>query len=277
MVELSSAAQAKAIDDAIAQWRQGDCVLGEHFIAYRVDPTAPLTSAAAKATSDTDLVEDEVVGFVVVTQTCDIVRKCTDRPFVEIAPLVDGGAELNEIMKGRRLNRAYIPGLANQRLVADLDRTMTVEKSVIAKWSRVSGWSTDAEGRAITKALVRKRQRFAFPDDFVGWVKPLDVRLKDKHSKNTPEGEFLRSLSEIRVRAAPAWDAERIELHFWFIYDSATPQTDQMVQLFKACLARIPAIARFFEVAGQLVTLDDMTARDYVESDSLDLDHLSEQ
>ncbi len=275
MAELSSAAQMTTIDEAVAQWRQGDCVLGEHFIAYRIDPTAPLTSAAAATDGDADLIEAEVLGFVVVTQTCDIVRQCRSRPFVEVAPLVDGSSMFNEITKGLRPNRVYLPGLADTQVVADLDRTMTVEKAVVAKWSRVPGWSTDAEGRAITNALVRKRQRFAFPDDFVSLVKPLADRLKDKHSKNTPEGNFLRSLDEIRIRAAPAWDAKRIELHFWFIHDAAKPRTNEMCQFFENCFAKVATDGRFFDVNGQLVTLDDMTARDYVESDPLDLDHLS--
>jgi hypothetical protein len=40
-------------------------------------------------------------------------------------------------------------------------------------------------------------------------------------------------------------------------------------------LKRIPATGRFTDVDGVVVTLDDLTARDYVESDPLDLDHLS--
>lgn len=276
MAELSSDAQAKTVDDEIALWRQGDCVLGEYFIAYRFDPTTPLTAAAAAIDDDVDLVEAEVLGFVVTSQTCDIVRRCMDRPFVEVAPLVEGGERFDEIAKGLRPNFGYIPGLAGKRVVADLDRTMTVEKAVIAKWVRVPGWSTDAEGRAITKALVRKRQRFAFPDDFVRWVNPLAKRLRDKHSKNTPEGEFLRSLDEIRVRAAPAWDAKKVELHFWFIHNETETPNATKVQLVKTCLAKIPASGRFGTPTAMLITLDEVSARDYVQSDALDLDYLSD-
>ena len=42
-----------------------------------------------------------------------------------------------------------------------------------------------------------------------------------------------------------------------------------------AWLKLVPVGARFAPVDGVVVTLDDLTARDYVESDPLDLDHLS--
>jgi hypothetical protein len=40
-------------------------------------------------------------------------------------------------------------------------------------------------------------------------------------------------------------------------------------------LKRVPATGRFTEVDGAVLTLDDLTAREYVESDPLDVDHLS--
>jgi hypothetical protein len=56
-------------------WRQGDCALGPHWFAFRFDPSQPLTAAAQRAANDgVDLVEEEVAGIVVVTQTGDIVR-----------------------------------------------------------------------------------------------------------------------------------------------------------------------------------------------------------
>jgi hypothetical protein len=46
-------------------------------------------------------------------------------------------------------------------------------------------------------------------------------------------------------------------------------------EMLKQWLGLVPARGRFNVVEGAVVTLDDMTARDYVESDPLDLDHLS--
>lgn len=267
------------IDEALQEWRQGDCVLGEQWFAFRIAPDAPLTDdSVAAAAEGTENAESEVFGFAVVTQTCDIVRGCAERSFVEVCPLVEVDEDkLHEIERGRRPNYAHIPGVSNQRLVADLDRVMTVEKPVAARWKRVAGCLDDNDSRRLSLALARKRARIAFPDDFVAFAAPLVNRMSTKHDKESDEGRALRALREIRVRAAPSWDAASVQLMFWFIRneDEATFEKQRWDVLLSAWMKRVPANGRFAEVHGAVQTLDDLTARDYVESDPLDLDHLS--
>jgi len=214
----------------------------------------------------------------VVTQTCDVVRSCIDRPFVEVCPLVEvDDSLLSEIERGQRPAYAFISGVSSKNLVADLDRVMTVEKPLVATWKRTPGWSTDAEARAFALALSRKRIRFAFPDDFNQLARKLQNRLKDKHAKNTAEGRGLRALREIRVQASPAWDAPQIEIFFWFVrnYLDADFEGNSWADLLSDWLKLVPPGSRFKTVNGQVVTLQDLTAADYVDSDPLDLDHLS--
>jgi hypothetical protein len=275
----SDAARIAAIDRALADWRQGDCVLGEQWFAYRVDPSVGLTVAArAAAKAGADLAETFVAGLVVVTQSCDVVRGCEDRPFVEVSPLVELDEDaFRDAERGRRLRYAVIPALADRRLVADLDRTMTVEKSVVARWQRISGCPSDEQARRFASALARKRERFAFPDDFTMLAKKLTARLTDKHDRKSDEGNALRSLREIRVRAAPSWDAQAVELMFWFIQEDGVglPEPGLSEKQLSAWLALLVPAGRFTNVDGQVVTLDDMTARDYADSDPFDLDYLS--
>ena len=209
----------QATDTILKEWCQGDYVLGEHWFIYRFNPQRPLTSDSADvAKEETDLAESEVKGFAIVTQTCDIVRRCNERPFVEIVPLVEvDEQQLHDVQRSRRLQYAYIPGVAELNLVADLDRVMTVEKAVVAEWERKPGCLSDDEIRALGQALTRKRARFAFPDDFTDFSRNLQKRVRDKHNKATDEGEALRALREIRVRAEPSWDSSGIQLVFWFI------------------------------------------------------------
>ncbi len=120
--------------------------------------------------------------------------------------------ELQDIKRVKIPRYAYISGVAEQNLVADLDRVMTVEKTVVATWDRIIGCQNDEEIRAFGKALSRKCSRFAFPDDFNAFIRKLQKRMNDKHEKTSDEGLALRALREIRVQATPSWDAEETSL-----------------------------------------------------------------
>jgi len=269
----------ESVDNALAAWRQGDCVVGEQWFVHRLDSSTTFTSAGEDAVAaGGDLAEQEVFGFVVVTQTCDIVRSCIDRPFVEVCPLVEVDANLlAEVGRAQRPAYAFVPGVSSCCLVADLDRTMTVEKPLVATWERTPGCQTDAEARSFALALARKRIRFAFPNDFNQFAKGLEKRLKEKHEKDSDEGRGLRALREIRVQASPAWRAARVELFFWFVRNDndADFEGTSWADLLSKWLALLPPKARFVAVDGNVSTLLDMTAADYVGSDQLDLDHMS--
>ncbi len=267
------------IDAALASWRQGDCVLGEHWFLGRADPNRPLTEPSRESCDpDTGAYEGEVPGFAVLTQTCDLVRRCDRRPFVELAPLAKlDEEEWRSVARGRQPRFAIVPALAERKLVADLDRVMTVEKPVIASWERVPGCNTDDESRSFALALARKRSRTAFPDDFVDLVKQLQLRIGEKYEKRTDEGSALRSLREIRVRAAPSWDAADVDVEFLFIRNEGDADFEGTAwdKWLDQWLARVPASGRFRNVEGVVQTLGELTARDYVESDLLDLGFLS--
>ena len=278
-MEAIDDAGREQVDEQLSAWRQGDCVIGDHWFLFRTSADRPLTGdAAAAVTEGAENAETAVRGFAVLTQTCDLVRHCVDRPFVEVSPLVEvDDRVLHEISRGRRPNYGFIPGVACYRLVADLDRVMTVEKTVVAVWERTEGCRTDDDARRLSLALARKRARTAFPDDFVALARPLVDRISMKHDKRSDEGHALRALREIRVRAAPSWDADAVELMFWFIRDDDDPGlgTTGWEHYLTALPKARPQSGRFVRVDGVVQTLDDLTARDYVESDPLDLDHLS--
>ena len=154
---------------------------------------------------------------------------------------------------------------------------MTVEKAIVLKWERRPGWVHDSDARAFAQALARKRARFAFPNDFVELAKRLQRRLSDKHDKNTIEGMGLQALREIRVCATPSWDSVEVDVFFWFIRNDEDVDFDgtNWGSLLEKWLALVPQRQRFRSVRGMVVALDDMKATEYVESDPLDLDHLS--
>ena len=227
-------------------------------------------------------VESQVPGVVVVSQTCDIVRSCVDRPYLEASPLVEisDAAKLEDVRKGRYPRYLYVPSVAANGLVGDLDRTMTVEKPLAATWTRTAGCSSDSERRSLAQALARKRARAAFPNDFTQLVRKLANRIKEKHGKNSDEGRALSMVREIRVAASPKWDAPEVSLMFWFVLESEAGDDPgkspaQIQPQVEKWMEQVPAGGRFRAVHGMAIDLSRMNAMDYVDSDTLDLDHLS--
>ncbi len=256
------------VDHALADWRQGDCTLGEHWFVQR-------TIADAEGV---DLRETLVLGLVVLTQTCDVIRASANRPDLEVCPLVKVAPDvLHMVKKGSRPQYAYVPAVASNELVADLDRVMTVDKRVAAGWTRTAGCGSDPEVRAFAIAIGRKRTRFAFPNDFVEHVRKLQSRMTDKHGRESPEGRALRALREIRVVATPSWDDATVSLMYWFIRDDRDDDFEgtEWATLLEKWLALAPVAGRYGVVEGQLTSLARLTADEYVHSDPLDLDHLS--
>jgi hypothetical protein len=288
-VSVATDEDLERIDARLREWRQGDVVRGPGlFFLHAADLACPLTAEAAEAaagepgnpTGLAEIVSTADHGLVVLTQTCDLVRPCGQQPFVELAPLIHIPSEndFRMVQLGMRPRYAVVPAVQGERLVAELDRTMTLEKAALAGWPRTSGCATDAERRAFAEALARKRSRPAFPDDFAAGMGRFQERLRDKHGKGSPEGLALRALGEIRVRAAPSWDAERVTLTFWFIKTDDDPiEPDAWERQIEAWLGLLGLPERFSldDPAYRLRRLEDVNARQYRESDRLDLDHLS--
>ena len=241
----------QAIDRGLQLWRQGDVSLdaGLEFF-HLADLSRPHSPASVQATEalveEGEAIEttaspvlDEVRGLVMLSQTCDVIRNCRARPFVEVAPLVEvPELWVEEIRRLKRPAFAHVPATAGDRLVADLDRTMTVEKAIVAGWTRTPGWQTDEELRDFAQALARKRSRFAFPDDFVVAASGLQAHMVARHNRRTVEGAHLRALREIRVRAAPSWAEREVQLTWWFVKDDDPVDAPANLARFPRPLAR---------------------------------------
>jgi len=259
-------------------------VLIEAFpVLHLADLAAPGTPEAERLAAETPeggmgVVVVDAPGFVVVSQTCDIVRSCADRPYVEVCPLTELPDEAMPLVRrGRRGQFVALPTLSDAALAADLDRVTTMEKSALVQFQdqRCPGVSTEAEVRDLAEALARKRGRAAFPDDFVALIAPLQRRIVERHGRDSDEGRFLRAVREIRVRAVPDWAAETVELELLFIFDAlATVPADADVST-QALAKRVVLRGRYADISARSVGLDQISAATYLEADRLDLDHLS--
>jgi hypothetical protein len=279
--ESSAADDFADINLKLRAWQQGDCALVDASgFLYRFQLGRPANAESRSVEDGSDVVEVETPGLVVVTQTCDIQRTVQDRPFVEVAALVDrsSGMDIEEIKKGMRPRFAYVPGVAAKTLVADLDQIMTIEKPLLGSWPHVDGCRSDSERREFAKSIARKFSRFAFPDDFVALVANLIDRIRRKHGKTeSDEGKALRALSEIRVAASPHWNVGSVELMFYFIRreDQIDFGEKSWAHWCAKWLDLIGTAGRYTSVDGVVQPLSRLRADEYVASDQLDLEHLS--
>ncbi len=193
---------SKDVDEPLKHWCQGDFALevGGFLYAGIAEGIEPFQA------EDTT---EGIVGHIVISQTCDIVRCTGGRDFVAVCPLIEVNEQkLSEIRKGRR---PYLTDVENtdEEVVADLSRVMSIEKDVLQTWERQSGFSNDMSRLRFAAALERKFGRFAFPDDFDEAIKKFRQRVWSRHTKpKSMPGAVYRSLDQIRFRTDPNWSAE---------------------------------------------------------------------
>ncbi|MDI4655520.1 hypothetical protein [Xanthobacter autotrophicus] len=276
------------IDARLAEWRQGDVVLDAAMPAIHLaDISIPGTPEAEQLARETTavgeplglaVVSTDFPGFMIVSQTCDIVRTCATREFVEVCPLVTLPEDkLRQVRAGRIPRYLTCSGLDTRPMAADLDRLTTVEKRTLIQFDggRIRGVFDDSERRRLASALARKRARAALPDDFVAFVAPLQRRIKERHGRNSSEGKFLSAAREIRVSANPGWIGERIEISLIFIFNKIDEiPEDTEVQL--SALTNLILEHPKYTLSSYARALDEISAATYLGSDALDLDALSD-
>lgn len=264
------------ITDALQAWRQGD-------FALAVGPYIHGDLPAEDSQEKIDPVYDDACeGFVVVSQTCEVVRRPSDAQFVTVSPLVRVTADTVKMIEaGRTPTLAQIAN-APKNHVADLSRMMTVDKALLATWKRHPGLNTPKEIRDFAYTLERKHGRFAFPEAFNQSISVLPKKIHRTYGKAGSElGSALRSLQEIRVSPSPDWDADSVAISFIFIMREEThrecsPEAigEQLSRLTDAIEWQRPFLAArdgFLRVCNYR----DMTAQEYLESTPLDLNALS--
>ncbi|EKD51801.1 MAG: hypothetical protein ACD_62C00176G0016 [uncultured bacterium] len=259
-------------------WQQGDYVIGDLMFLFGYNPCCPLKEGIEKTNDQRiSFIEDHVYGLILLSQTCDVRRDCRDRPYIEMAALQIESKKYELIRKFRMPSYVAVPALATDKIVVDLERVMTFEKSslILLDAARKSGFTTPAELKKFSWALGRKRSRFAFPDEFTTMMGPLKKRLIEKHGKNTKEGLLLTLVQEIRVRAAPDWGNENVALTFWFVLEENSLVSDANDQIEEWRKLIDKGNSPYTKIDMQLADYQSLTAKDYIESDPLDLEALS--
>lgn len=259
-----------ATDDAplLDEWRQGDLCLAPVDLPVLVLDEKELAWQAI----------DAAHGVILISQSCDIVRGIEHRPFVHVAALVNAtDDEIGRAIRRETPSRIHLECIANQGLLIDLDVTATVHKSVVATWEHTPGCQSDDERRRLAAGLARFRQRFAFPDSFNAMVQPIRKWIESKRSKQSPHGNFVRAMHEVRVRCDD-WE-KPTELTFYAIVNRK-PEDAEMADWTAAAKTLEEKAAavkgEFPQPEFQIVRYDDLSAAEYLETDRLDWEGLSD-
>lgn len=155
----------------------------------------------------------EATQLAVVSQTCDIVLPATKRPTVLLAPVVQLTGTI--AMQARTDMPRYIQlPQAGSDCFADLAYIHAVGKDCLTNLTHAPGIdSADIDAvRSFALAVSRWFGRFAFPDEVVPWLRPLEKLVREKYEKpNSAIGRVLRHVVEIRVQAE-SWTARPLDL-----------------------------------------------------------------
>lgn len=279
------------VNRAMRLWRQGDITFDADLgFTHIADLSLPHSEASEQAAgrmrasgreiglSPEPVVNLKVPGLVVTTQTCDIVRDCEDRPWVDVSPLVRVKESMILDIKRWRIPRyGWVAATEGELLVADLDQTMSVEKAVASRWKRKAGWNTRGEFRIFLRALERKVSRPAFRDEFLSATKSLVRFIKRKHGKDSEEGKSLERLQEIRVREHPERDKDgKVPLDWWFIADDDSHEVKARMSAYvDGWMGRVDLGENFDIESTVICDMSQISALDYWKSDQMDFDSLS--
>jgi hypothetical protein len=252
---------AERTDEALAKWEQGDIA-------------APPSGASVTVPGS-----DSVEHLAVLTQTCDIRRSVVERPFLSLAPIVQlDGANVALAARGR-LPRFAPLLLDGETVFADLDRIVTVHKQDMVEWHRTPGVAGTEERRRFANNCGRKFARAALPNDLASALDKFRRRVIKKHGKSSREGAALDLLEDIRVTGTPSWDASEIDV-FVLLCPASEEELDafgagELEQFAESWLDLCVPHGAICSIEGSVIPLDQLSAREYVDSDPLDLGHLS--
>jgi len=210
----------KATAAALANYRQGDLLIDVTCIPVVGEDGQP----RAYATS---------IGSVLLSQTCDVVLP--DRLTVHASPLIRLSKEIAaQARDGKRPRYVHVPA-AGEDAFADLEVIGTLTKAYLATRSHTAGVVTDDDIRRFGRAVGRRFGRFAFPDEVVHWLAPLQDTLASKAGKPAShEGQALAHVAELRIEAAGGWLNPPYELTLAVIVQPGTLPTfpdDELLEL----------------------------------------------
>jgi len=263
----------------LAEWQQGDFSLDCGDFLYR-DISEPTDEGDDDGGA---VLDSDVVGFAVISQTCDVVREPERIPYLSVCPMVViDKARIGQVERGQAPRFGLLSSTPDG-VVVDFSRTMSVTKSLLTSWKRKRGCQDESQQLEFARALETFFGRFAFPDSFVESVSSLRRAILSKYPKGHSDlGKAVRSIREIRVLPHGSWSTETtISITFIAVLDNeGERELADREEIRKQIWPKIRAIEwqgpfSLHENGLYLTTLADLSAAEYLNSYPLDVNSLS--
>lgn len=279
-ISVSNAKTNSNIVQCLADWQQGDFSLECGGLVFR-----DVAETDEETGEPTDIFcDDAVLGFVVISQTCDIVRDPTETALkhVSVCPLVEiDSSGLSYIEKGK-VPRFELIANTPENSVVDFSRTMSVSKELLVTWEKQRGCPSERDQFRFARSLERFFGRFAFPDAFNDSLAKFRNSVFNRHEKNSDFGKAIRSTRELRVYPHANWNnSESVPVTFIFILEDKVEREIESREMIDEQLEPVvkdinwKAPFSLHEPGIRLAELKDLTAADYLNSYPLDLNSLS--
>ena len=262
--------------NAYLNWLQGDFALGVGPFLFGDLPEVDEKEAIGAA-----YLAQDPVGFVVVSQTCDIVSHPKRLPTVAVCPLIEVDSSHRKMIGRGQAPRFGIVENAPEGVVVDFASPMSISKELLGGWSRSQGFCDQQLAMNFARGLERVYGRFAFPDEFNESIRQLERQIKSKYGKHESLfGKAVRSLQELRVRPDPSWDADEVRIIFMLIFSASSKREIEPKEIqsqFQQIIEKLDWVKPFklAEASVRIGDYDDFSARLYMESVPLDLNALS--
>ncbi len=266
------------------EWQQGDFSLESGTLLFR--DFSPINHSNKTCDHNSlGYCDEKMPGFVVISQTCDIVREPIDSfsKFVSVCPLVEvNPAGISNIEKGKAPSFGLIENTPDN-LVVDFSRIMSVSKNLLVTWRRRRGCPSESKKREFAIALERFFGRYAYPDAFNQSFSSFRNATYEKYNKNSNFGKVLRSICELRVYPHSCWnntDSVPVTL-IVVIEDRDKREIEDREEIYtqvKSNFDKINWVSPFSpheEYGIHIAELRDLSALDYLNSYPLDLNSIS--
>ncbi len=256
----------------LGQWRQGDFTLQRTHI--------PLIMETDDEGLDVGTIE--TLGWVVISQTCDIVNYGERKEYVSICPIVAAPtAVLKEVHAGVTPAFGKLDLAVADDHVIDFGMIATVHKRALLLLERNDGFPDDAARSVFQQSLERRFGRFAFPDWLSnGPLRQLRKRAREAHKSSGANGNIYKAIDEFRVRGNPDLESKDSVIGFLAIVNrdkekATTREAIRQELVTQAGKWDWPDAFIKEDEFMVIGTLDEFSGRDIKESHSVDLEFIS--